>query len=303
MGQMRVRTRLEHHGSLAKLLGTVTSAPERFTDPEAFHSLSGFSGDHVNRLLKGFIGETAPQLVRRVLLERGAYELLHGSSVHLASIRACYSSPESFTKEFRKSFGSSPSKFRAEPIVSPPPTPVLQIRNSTPWQLPCLSGVHWGCPTISPLVAGAEEFGIRMVTREPMTLHGLLVTGDFSKIPRKWEELRESFDGNIPAASTWITVFHDDGLKTKDRTKMQAHLAVGSAESPPGFVPLTLPGGPYITTRLLHGPDEHARAWTFLNRTWVPKPENRLELPGFDIYTSFPAPWSELEAQIWLGLE
>src|SRR5579862_2920738 len=102
---MRVETRQEYHGSLARLLAEVTQSPELFLDPEDLAAFFGFSNDHINRLFRDFFGEPARHFVRRLLLERAAYQLAHEEcTITEAGLKAGYSSSEAFTKAFRKAF-------------------------------------------------------------------------------------------------------------------------------------------------------------------------------------------------------
>jgi AraC family transcriptional regulator len=292
---MRVETRQEHHCSLVKLLDGLTQYPESSGSLERLGSMAGFSADHLNRIFRGFTGESVIQFTRRISLERAALELSRGDAgIWQASVRAGYGEPEAFTKAFRKAFGIPPSGFLG--------------RQDADWKLPCESGIHWGLGSAyPPLLQGAEELGIRLETMGPIRLLARPFIGDFVLIPSAWERFRSEITDDLAARGTWATVFCDGGLKAKNRDAMRSYLAVvedpALGEFPAGFERLDLPGGPFATSRWISGSEEHSLAWTFLNRTWVPKPDNRMEMPGYDLYGRFPTPWEELEARIFLGLQ
>jgi len=69
---------------------------------------------HFDRLVAAALGESPGRFRRRLLLERAAYELRSGDRpvIELA-FDAGYGSPEAFTRAFRRTFGVSPSEFRA----------------------------------------------------------------------------------------------------------------------------------------------------------------------------------------------
>ena len=292
---MRVKTRLDHHCSLVKLVARIAGSPLLNTDLAEISRSTGFSPDHLNKLFRGFTGETAVQFARRLSLEMAAKSLVDGEEPISSVARGLgYAEPEAFTKAFREAFGQPPSSFVKDDVRE--------------WRLPCISGVHWGEDVkFQPLMAGAAEFGLNMVIREPLLAWARPFQGDYRTIPDAWRALRSALPAALVEGAAWLTVFHDDGLKTVNRDRMRWRLgyvaSVGLGSPPPGFEDLMLPGGPYISSEQLQGNQAHWDAWVFLNRNWVPKPESRLELPGFDLYEQFPEPWKELRAQIWLGLE
>jgi AraC family transcriptional regulator len=66
-----------------------------------------------HRLFRAVIEETPGAMRRRLLLERGAYQLAHtGRPVTDIALEANYGSLEAFTRAFRRAFRSSPSLYR-----------------------------------------------------------------------------------------------------------------------------------------------------------------------------------------------
>jgi AraC family transcriptional regulator len=64
---------------------------------------------HFSRLLSRATGEPPVAMRRRVLLERAAWQLAHGTSVTDAAWTAGYESAEGFSRAFTRAFGRSPS--------------------------------------------------------------------------------------------------------------------------------------------------------------------------------------------------
>ena len=65
---------------------------------------------HFNRLLSRDAGEPPVAMRRRVMLERGAWQLKQGSTVTDAAFAAGYESVEGFARAFSKAFGHPPSQ-------------------------------------------------------------------------------------------------------------------------------------------------------------------------------------------------
>jgi AraC family transcriptional regulator len=97
---------------------------------------------HFDRLVAAAMGESPGAFRRRLLLERAAYELANGDeSVTDVAMDAGYGSLEAFERAFRRSFGSTPSSFRA---------------GGSAFRLPSPNGVHFH-PPAGVLVPGDDE--------------------------------------------------------------------------------------------------------------------------------------------------
>jgi AraC-like DNA-binding protein len=113
---------------------------------------------HFDRLVGAALGETPGAFRRRLLLERAAYELSHGTaSVTDVGIGAGYASLEAFERAFRRSFDTTPTAFRAEPGA---------------FRLPSPNGVHFHPPG-SVLVPGPTERSMSMDLIDRMLEHDL----------------------------------------------------------------------------------------------------------------------------------
>ena len=86
-------------------------------DPDGeSRSLDEMAGDvyaspfHFSRMLSRGTGESPVAMRRRVLLERAAWQLTHGSSVTSAAWAAGYDSAEGFSRAYARAFGHPPSR-------------------------------------------------------------------------------------------------------------------------------------------------------------------------------------------------
>src|SRR5262245_32755024 len=113
---------------------------------------------HFDRLVGAALGETPGAFRRRLLMERSAFELSYGTaSVTDVAIGAGYASLEAFERAFRRSFGTTPSAFRAEPGT---------------FRLPAPNGVHFHPPG-GVLVPGPTERSMSMDLIDRMLEHDL----------------------------------------------------------------------------------------------------------------------------------
>ncbi|HYG93245.1 MAG TPA: helix-turn-helix domain-containing protein [Nocardioides sp.] len=112
---------------LRELLDAVLDEGNRTLDQMAGDAFA--SPYHFSRVLSRTAGEAPVAMRRRVMLERAAWELEHGSSVTDAAWAAGYESVEGFSRAFTRAFGH------------PPSTPA-----SSHW-LPAPNGIHFHPPT------------------------------------------------------------------------------------------------------------------------------------------------------------
>jgi DNA polymerase-3 subunit chi len=90
---------------------------------------AGFSRYHFGRIFSAAMGETPAGFVRRLRLERAAFELTNGGdSVTEIGFRAGYETLEAFTKAFRSEYQLQPSGYR---------------RGPSRMEIQCPSKVHW----------------------------------------------------------------------------------------------------------------------------------------------------------------
>lgn len=97
-----------------------------------------FSQHHFHRVFRVVVGESVMDHIRRLRLERAAYQLKAdgGSSVGRIALDAGYGAQEAFTRIFNAYFGMSPKAFR---------------RSSGSHVIPASCGVHFGPKDFTPL--------------------------------------------------------------------------------------------------------------------------------------------------------
>jgi AraC family transcriptional regulator len=82
---------------------------------EALASRAGYSPFHFHRAFETATGETLKAYTQRVRLERAAFRLLfHGGRLIDIAADCGFANPETFSRAFRRRFGTSPSRFKSD---------------------------------------------------------------------------------------------------------------------------------------------------------------------------------------------
>ncbi|MCD4527090.1 helix-turn-helix domain-containing protein [Nocardioides sp. cx-173] len=127
---------MEARDRLRELLDAVLDEEHRTLDDMAGSAYS--SPYHFSRQLSRGAGEPPVAMRRRVLLERAAWRLRHGTSVTDAAFEAGYESVEGFSRAFRRAFGCAPSELSGQAAG--------QTAARGHW-LPAPNGIHFHPPT------------------------------------------------------------------------------------------------------------------------------------------------------------
>jgi AraC-like DNA-binding protein len=128
---------------LRELLDAVLDEDNRTLDDMAGRAHS--SAFHFNRQLSRLAGEPPVAMRRRVILERAAWQLRHGSSVTDAAFGAGYESVEGFSRAFKRSYSRSPSEDGTGSHWLPAP-------NGIHFHPPTNLWIHTGETAMNPLV-------------------------------------------------------------------------------------------------------------------------------------------------------
>lgn len=74
---------------------------------------SGFSYFHFHRIFFAYVGENLKQYIKRIRLEKAAYELQYQKrSITEVALKAGFSTPSAFNKAFKEFFHTTPSKYK-----------------------------------------------------------------------------------------------------------------------------------------------------------------------------------------------
>lgn len=131
------RTEEEYVAAISDVLSYVQAHLDEPMTPHRLAQVACFSEHHFHRIFRAVVGESVMDHVRRLRLERAAYQLRNGrSSVAVIALDAGYGAQEAFTRTFQAHFGLSPRIFR---------------RAHATHLLPASSGVHFSQQGFTPL--------------------------------------------------------------------------------------------------------------------------------------------------------
>ena len=99
---------------LRELLDALIGALDDQLDGSSVASRAFLSRFHFDRVVADGLGEPPAALRRRLLLERAAWQIAHGSSITEAAWAAGYESVEGFSRAFRRLHAVAPSRFAVE---------------------------------------------------------------------------------------------------------------------------------------------------------------------------------------------
>jgi AraC family transcriptional regulator len=134
------------------------SLDEAGADGRGLARRAHFSRDHLDRLLAAATGESPVALRRRLLLERGAWQMRTGAATASeAAAGADYGSLAAFSRAFSRAYGVAPSEFAA---------------SGAPIELDAPNGIHFHPPG-GLLIPGAREAVTRGDLTERMVSHHL----------------------------------------------------------------------------------------------------------------------------------
>lgn len=252
---------------------------------------------HFHRVFRGMVGETPVELVRRLRLERAAWQLAHTThSVTEIAFTAGFETHEAFTRTFRASFGSPPSGFRRR-----------AIRRT---ELAATCGVHFDdrgvAPTFIPRQSGGHNMDVEITAMPEQRVGAVRHIGPYNQISEAFGRLGE-IAGKAglfanPGASM-IALYHDDPESTPpDKLRSDAALTVSDdATLPPDLREQRLPAGRYAKTLHVGGYETLGDTWARFLGEWLPSSGERLaDGPSYERYLNNPmnTPKDQLRTEI-----
>jgi predicted dithiol-disulfide oxidoreductase (DUF899 family)/AraC-like DNA-binding protein len=131
------RTEREYTVAISDVLCYIQSHLDHDLTARGLAQIACFSEHHFHRIFRAVVGESVMDHVRRLRLERAAFQLkTSGRSVANIALDAGYGAQEAFTRTFQAYFGVAPRIFRRA--------------HAAHW-LPAISGVHFGPGGFTPL--------------------------------------------------------------------------------------------------------------------------------------------------------
>ena len=137
-------------------------------------SVAAFSAFHFHRIVRGMVGESVAEHVRRLRLERAARNLKQGSEpVIRIALDAGFEAHESFTRAFTAMFGASPSAYRAAHKPAPDSPSSTHLGNVSNYRKP----------------NAGEALTVEMKQLGPVKVVFLRHPGPYSEVGSTWGRL------------------------------------------------------------------------------------------------------------------
>lgn len=200
---------------------------------------TGYSDWHFHRLFKKVQGENVKEYIRRLRLEKAAYELkITNFPILEIAIEAGFLSHEAFSKAFKRVIGSTPSEFRKQ----------FQKKKRK-----SLDG-HITIPN------GVSKHGFQIKTISSLTIVYVRHIGNYEELPGPIAGTKEvltiqSLIQNWNSENSnhkWIGISQDDPeISPKGKIRFDLGITVGQEpkQIPEGLGIQTIPGGKYLQIR------------------------------------------------------
>jgi AraC family transcriptional regulator len=287
-----------------RLLRVLVHIQQHLDEPLSLDELAAracLSPFHFHRVFTGMLGESLQCHIRRLRLERAAWQLKLGRApVVQIALGAGYETHEAFSRAFRSAFRLSPTQYRRRHAASP--------------TLPARSHVHYlrGAPlrnfqTTHPMNPSSH---VTIQQLAPQRVAFMRHVGPYDGVGPTWEKLTMLLgkDGLLGPDSRFFGLCHDDPEVTPpDKIRYDACVTVGDDFSPHGEIGMqVISGGEYAT--MVHAGPYHRLGASYrkLLGQWLPRSGRSLRaVPCFEQYLNSPddtAP-AELLTEIHAPLE
>jgi AraC family transcriptional regulator len=263
---------------------------------------AGLSPFHFHRVFRGMVGETPLELLRRLRLERAAWQLAKTDrAVVEIAFDAGFETHEAFSRAFRDSYGSSPSGFRD--------------RRTRRIDLAASSGVHYSPagapPAFIPRDSGGTVMLVDVVTQPTLRVAAVPHRGPYGQIAEAFGRL-----GAIAGPAGWfalpglamVAIYHDDPESVApDDLRSDAGLVVpAEIDLPHTVVERTLPAGRYARTEHAGPYDRLGDTWTRFMGEWLPASGHRIRAGvSYECYKNTPmeTPPDALRTDLYVPIE
>lgn len=282
---MKPKTRSYYEAAVLQAIDHIAANLDGALDLETLARGACLSPFHFHRVFRGMVGETPLELIRRLRMERAAWQLAGGDRpVTKIAFDAGYETHEAFTRAFRAAYSTSPTGFRRRKH------PRIELA------APC--GVHFDDagirPSFIPRDSGGQAMDVEIKRMPELRVGTVRHVGPYNQIPLAFERLGSIIgaagqDGR--SGNAMLAIYHDDPDTTpQDQLRSDAALVFPEGiPLPDGLVEQRLPAGLYACA--LHvGPYERlGDAWARFMGEWLPASGHRIgQGASYEIYLNMP---------------
>lgn len=287
-----------------RILKVLLYIQDHLDDPLQLNDLAGiayFSPFHFHRIFKGMVGETVKSHIRRLRLERSAWQLrFTGRNILEIALDAGYETNESFTRAFRLMFGNTPSVFRQYKHG-------LSFKSSP-------SGVNFQpggqLNNFKPIIRGGLKMKIRIENIDPMRVAAVRHIGPYKECDEAWKKLCAwaGARGILKPGAKMMGVSYDDPEVTpENELRYDACVTVDDTIESSGEITIrVLSGGEYAVATHVGPYAKLIETYNKLYGEWAPQSGRVVkQAPCFEVYQNSPhdTPPGKLITDIYLPLE
>lgn len=278
----RASTLADYQRRIGRVVETIEANLDGDLSAEQLAQVAAFSPFHFHRVFRGMVGESVKQHVKRLRMERAAFQLNYAQeAVTNVALEAGYDSHEAFTRAFHKHFGCAPRDYAGSENAK-------RSRDFEP---------------------GQSERTVELRTRPPMRVAYVRSIGPVASIAEAYGALFGFVAAQgIDVVGGGLGISYDDPVIT-DPARLRFDAAVPVSDEVQGDGPVltrTVPGGSFAVTRF-QGPytDMHAAYVDVVGR-WFPRSNHEpadagcLEFYLNDPRTTAPA---DLLTEIWVPMK
>jgi len=253
-----------------RVLRVLVHVQEHLDEPlplEELARIACFSPFHFHRVFRGMVGESVAQHLRRLRLERSAWQLrCSRRPIVDIAFDAGYETHESFTRAFRKAFGRSPSEFRAEAT--------REVQLGTP------ELVHHGAGGTIRFVPRAYDPNVMKIELRriaPIRVAFVRHVGPYDQVGTVWEKLcswagpRGLFG---PDTRLFGASYDDPEVTPPDKLRYDACITVAESTEPEGEIGVQVLGGGEYAVAIHEGPYQNlAETYAAVMGSWFAEHE------------------------------
>jgi AraC family transcriptional regulator len=298
---MKPATRSVYALAAQRVIEHVHAHLDEALDLETLASGACLSPFHFHRVFRGMVGETPVELIRRLRMERAAWQLIHTDRpVTAIAFDAGYETHEAFTRSFRAQYDASPSGFRR--------------RKNPRIGLAASCGVHFDpgglVPPFIPRDSGGERMQVEIRDVPELRVGGVPHRGPYNQIGEAFGRLgRIAGSAGLfqqPGAAM-VGIYHDDPDSTPaDQLRSDAAIVVpDGVKLPAELAEQRLPSGRYAVALHQGSYEQLPDAWMRLMGEWLPASGQRVaESASYEYYLNDPTntPKEQLKTEIRIPL-
>lgn len=287
-----------------KIITALIHIQQNLDEPSSLDELASIaclSKYHFHRIFKGMVGEGVWEHIRRLRLERSAYQLKNTQRpVTRIAFDAGYETHESFSRAFREMFGLAPSQFRKKISAGRFPKSPSGVAYSP-------NGIIKG---FIPLDTGGISMNVVIKNIEPRRVAFIRHTGPYAECGAAWDKLCSWAEprGLLKKENVYLGLCHDNPeITPPEKVRYDACMTVDEGFEPEGEVGVqVIEGGDYAVT-LHEGSFETIKdLYAKLCGQWIPSRGREIRsAPNFEICLNDPnvtAP-EDLKIEVYVPLE